>query len=193
MKNNKAKLILASGSPRRKELMSKAGYEFTVVTADVDETVPENTPPYEAVQLLSKKKAQAVLAHNPDSIVIGADTVVAADGEILGKPADSDDAFRMLKMLSGKVHRVYTGVTVASAEKCVTFYDETGVEFYKLSDREVYDYISTGEPADKAGAYGIQEKGCLLVKRIDGDFFNVMGLPIAKLYRELEDFLNERS
>lgn len=186
MKNKN--IVLASASPRRREIMQRAGYEFVIKTADVDESIEHGVPACEAVKILAEKKADAVLNLMPDSVVVGADTVVAVDGKILGKPKDKEDAFKMLRMLSGRTHTVYTGVAVLSSDKRVSFFDETEVEFYSLSDEEIFRYISTGEPMDKAGAYGIQEKGSILVRGINGDFFNVMGLPIARLYRELEEF-----
>ena len=181
-------IILASGSPRRKELMERAGLDFSIVTADVDETIPEGTPPNEAVTALAVKKARAVARDHPDRLVIGADTVVSIDGRILGKPSDAEDARRMLSLLSGRMHRVYTGIALIKNDRVKSFYDETAVHFYKLSDEEIRAYIATGEPMDKAGAYGIQGRGCTLVQRIEGDFFNVVGFPIAKIYREMRDF-----
>lgn len=181
-------IILASGSPRRKELMNLAGLYFEIITADVDETLPNNIKPCDAVKMLSLKKAQAIAATNQDKIVIGADTVVAFDDRILGKPNDKSDAFNMLKALSGNIHKVYTGVAIICKEKIISFFEETEVEFYPLSDDEIRSYIETGEPMDKAGAYGIQGKGCVLVKKINGDYSNVVGLPISRLVRELNEF-----
>ena len=178
-------IILASQSPRRKELLSMCGFEFEIRPADVDETLPENISPKEAVCYLSKIKAEAL--KDEENIVIGADTVVALNGEILGKPRDDNDAFNMLKMLSGKTHSVYTGVTLASKKKTITFYEETKVTFYPISDDEIKDYIKTGEPKDKAGAYGIQGLGGLLVEKIEGDYNNVVGLPVAKLSRKIKE------
>ncbi len=183
-----AEIILASASPRRRELMEKVGLQFTVKVADICEIIPENATPDEAVMSLALQKAQAVAAENPDSVVIGADTVVALGDEILGKPRSEENAAELLKKLSGKSHTVYTGVAIIHGEKSKSFCEATEVEFYTLSDREIADYVATKEPMDKAGAYGIQGKGAVLVKRIDGDYFNVVGLPVAKLYRELRDF-----
>lgn len=179
-------IILASKSPRRKELLSLITTEFEVRSADADETLPEGISPSDAVCYLSKIKAQPL--NNGEDIVIGADTVVALDGMILGKPSDDDDARRMLSMLSGREHSVFTGVTVIKGEKSCTFYCETKVHFYPLSKKEIDDYIATGECSDKAGAYGIQGYGSLLVEKIDGDYFNVVGLPVSRLYRELTKF-----
>lgn len=176
-------LILASKSPRRRELLSLITADFEIKSADVDETLPEGISPQEAVLHLSKIKAEPF--NNGIDTVIGADTVVAVDGKILGKPADRVQAAEMLKSLSGKYHSVFTGVTVIKPEQSVTFSVETKVKFFDLSDEEIYSYIATGECDDKAGAYGIQGKGSLLVEKIDGDYFNVVGLPISKLNKYL--------
>lgn len=177
-------LVLASKSPRRQELLCRITEEFEVCATDADETLPLDITPWDAVLYLSKIKAEPL--RNPKDIIIGADTVVALDGEILGKPKDKADAKHMLKMLSGQKHSVFTGVTVFFGEKReVSFYEETKVCFYDLSDDEIDSYIDTGEPMDKAGAYGIQGYGALLVKKIAGDYFNVVGLPIGKLNRIL--------
>jgi septum formation protein len=181
-------IILASASPRRKELMEKAGLTFDIINADVTEEIPDDAAPFEAVLLLSMKKARAVAFDHPDSIIIGADTVVSIDEQILGKPKNENDAIEMLMRLSGKKHRVYTGVTIIKGDMVKNFFEETAVYFYKLTEKEIRDYVATGEPMDKAGAYGIQGKGCTLVRKIDGDFYNVVGFPISKVYRELGDF-----
>ncbi len=178
-------IVLASASPRRKELLSLLGLDFIVQTADVDETLPVGITPEAAVAALSRKKALAV-AH-PGQTVIGADTVVAIDGAILGKPKDAAHAAGMLRLLSGKKHSVFTGVTVTKSDKIITFTAETKVEFYPLTDAEIERYIATGEPMDKAGAYGIQGQGSYLVKGIEGDYFNVVGLPVSRLWRVLQE------
>ena len=180
-------LVLASASPRRREILQTTGFDFTVRVSDTDETIASGTPPQEAVQLLAKQKAAAVAADCPDDIVIGADTVVTLDGEILGKPHDTADAARMLRQLSGRTHDVYTGVCIAQAGGTETFYACTRVTFYPLTEKEIADYIATGEPMDKAGAYGIQGRGCTLVEKIDGDYFNVVGLPVAGLCRKFKE------
>lgn len=180
------KIILASGSPRRKELLNNIGIKFDVIPSNADETLPASLTPAQAVEYLSKTKAHDVFLSHPDCAVIGSDTVVACDGKILGKPKNETDAFKMLKMLSGKTHSVFTGVTIMTEDETVSFYEETKVTFYELTDDEINSYIKTGEPMDKAGAYGIQGKGCVLVKKIDGDYFNVVGLPAARTYRELK-------
>ena len=178
------KIVLASASPRRKELISLIADDVIIRPADCDETLPEGIGAREAVEYLSeiKNKAAREISQS-DELVISADTVVSVDDEILGKPIDKDDARRMITLLSGKIHQVYTGVTISFSEK-------TDVEFYPLTDEEIEAYISSKEPYDKAGAYGIQGKASLLVKGIIGDYFNVVGLPVARLKRELENFLN---
>lgn len=185
------KIILASASPRRKKLMTLAGYDFEVKCADIIETVPENAKPEDVVMSLALQKAQAVARENPEAIVVGSDTVVALDEKILGKPHSKQEAVEMLRSLSGRCHRVYTGVAIIKGEKLKSFFEKTEVEFYPLSNEETESYVATGEPMDKAGAYGIQGRGALLVRGIEGDYFNVMGLPIAKLYREMKDFYDE--
>ena len=184
-------LILASGSPRRRELMSQVGLDFTVVTSDADENIKEMEPE-DYVRELSSVKAQSVLeqyADNEDSvIVIGADTIVYHKGEILTKPKNEEDAFRILKSLEGQIHQVYTGVTICIAHKNVSFYEKTDVWVYDMTDEEIRDYISTGEPMDKAGAYGIQGKFAAYIKGIEGDYNNVVGLPVARLVHELKAF-----
>lgn len=179
-------LILASQSPRRQELLKYITTEFEVKVSDVDESLPEGISPKEAVLYLSRIKAEPF--KNENDIIIGADTVVAIDNIILGKPRDKEDAKTMLKLLSGKSHSVFTGVSVIGNNKTESFAVETKVKFFDLSDEEIEEYISTGEPMDKAGAYGIQGFGSLLVEGIDGDYFNVVGLPISKLNRVLKDF-----
>lgn len=176
-------LILASKSPRRKELLSLITEDFVVKTSDVDESLPNNIEPAKAVEYLSRLKAKPF--DNGTDTVIGADTVVAVDGIILGKPKDRDDAYNMLKLLSGKYHSVFTGVTVISPQKTITFSVETKVKFFELTDTEINAYIDTSEPFDKAGGYGIQGKGSLFVERIEGDYFNVVGLPVSALNKAL--------
>lgn len=184
----KKQLILASGSPRRRELMTMAGLQFTVLSSEVPEIVPENMPPEQQPEYLAALKAGAVLAEHEDALVVGSDTGVFLDGEMLGKPGSPEEAADMLRRLSGREHQVYTGVCLASAEKTESFTSVTRVEFYELSEEEIRTYVACGEPMDKAGAYGIQGRGCRLVKRIEGDYFTVMGLPIAEVVRRLERF-----
>ena len=179
-------MILASQSPRRRELLSLITEDFRIIPAKGEEILPEKISPENAVLTLSEQKADEIYRENWGEVIVAADTIVAIDGKILGKPADEKDAFAMLKTLSGRVHEVFTGVCVIFANgRKERFFEETKVEFYELSDEEIADYIKTGEPMDKAGAYGIQGKGALLVKRIDGDYYNVMGLPVARLLRVL--------
>ncbi|MFB5662880.1 Maf family protein [Alteribacillus sp. HJP-4] len=178
-------LILASQSPRRKELLEQAGYTFTTKKSEASEHVSDESTPAEAVEELAARKAEA--SHNIDetAVIIGADTVVAIKNDILEKPSDTEEARAMLKRLSGATHSVYTGVAVKSENDIEIFHVKTDVTFYKLEDGMLEAYLSTDEPYDKAGAYGIQGKGRLFVRRIEGDYFNVVGLPIARLAREL--------
>lgn len=182
------KLILASGSPRRKELLKMTGLKFDVVTSDADESIPSETSPGVAALMLSERKALAV-ANLPDckgSIVIGADTIVSLDGQTFGKPKDEDDAFRMLSALSDRTHTVYTGVAIVNSDLTVIrFVEATEVHFYPLSDRQLRDYLATGEYRDKAGGYAIQGGGAVFVSGIIGDYYNVMGLPIGRLMQEM--------
>ena len=182
-----SRIILASKSPRRQELIGNITPDFTVVVSEVDEVLPEGIVPEEVPVYLAGIKAQAVAEKYPRDIVIGADTVVILDGEVLGKPRDAADAERMLTELSGRTHIVITGCAVIVNGKKRSFSEVTSVEFYPLSRKEIADYIATGEPFDKAGAYGIQGRGSVLVRRIEGDFFNVVGLPVARLKRELDE------
>lgn len=183
------KLILASASPRRKELLSLAGYEFEVCVKSVDESVPDGTEPEKAVEITARKKALAVAGDYPNAAVIGADTVVVCDGKILGKPADTNHAKEMLSMLSGREHLVMTGVCIVHDGEIETYHAVSRVHFYELSDEDIEAYVATGEPMDKAGAYGIQGKGCVLVEKIEGDYFNIVGLPIASLNARLKKIL----
>lgn len=182
-------LILASGSPRRRQLLEQIGLTFTVRSSDVDETIDHRLPPAQIVEELSLRKALAVAEDcAPEDIVIAADTVVILDGAVLGKPADEAEAVRMLTALAGRGHQVYTGVTVLRGGQRITGHEATAVTFRPLSDGEIRDYVATGEPMDKAGANGIQGYGALLVEGIEGDYFNVMGLPVCRLGRMLSQF-----
>ena len=183
------KIILASASPRRKEMLETAGAEFEIIVADVDESVPEGTKPEDAAIMTAEKKALAVAESHKDSVVIGADTIVVAGEKILGKPTDKADACRMLSMLSGVEHKVITGVCLACGDKKITFAQVSKVKFYDLTDDEINAYVETGEPMDKAGAYGIQGKGCVLVEKIEGDYFNIVGLPVARVMKELNKLM----
>ncbi len=187
------KIVLASGSPRRKELLARTGMKFSVVVSDGEEKT-DLTDPAQAVEQLSQDKALAVAkmleGQQEVSLIIGADTVVAFKGEILGKPADEGDALQTLLKLQGKAHQVYTGVTLLVKEqgrwKPYTFSEKTDVEFYPVSQNEILDYIKTGEPMDKAGSYGIQGTFGIYVKGICGDYNNVVGLPVGRLVYELK-------
>lgn len=187
------KIILASASPRRKELLGLLFPHFDIMVEDADEgSIDKSLPVHIYVQELAMLKAAATVARLgrlKNSLVIGADTVVYCDGEILGKPSDAEDAFNMLNSLSGRCHQVYTGVCVIDpyTAKIVCKYEKTDVYFKDLSPDLVMGYISTGEPMDKAGAYGIQGKGTVLVKKIDGDYHNVVGLPVSMLSDLLKD------
>ncbi len=179
-------IVLASASPRRRDLLTLVSPDFWIVPAKGEEQADPALSPADYVQSLAKDKAEEVAVMFPDETVIGADTVVSIDGEILGKPHDEADAWRMLELLSGRTHSVFTGVAVISNGKLTTFAEETRVTFFPLDDREIARYIAAGEPFDKAGAYGIQGAGALLVKGIEGDYYNVMGLPAGRLYRLLK-------
>ena len=202
--NKKKKIILASGSPRRKELMEQIGLSFQVYVSNADETTVE-TNPGKIVEELSFKKAEAVykeltaaekkdLTLNEELLVIGADTIVALDGQILGKPKSPDQAKEMLRMLSGKKHQVYTGVTLIWGEgeqQRYSFSEETNVEFRELLDQEIEEYVATGDPLDKAGSYGIQGFCARYIKGIQGDYFNVVGLPVGALYQAMKEKVPE--
>lgn len=185
-------IILASQSPRRRELLGLIAKDFEIIPAQGEEILPEKIPPKDAVILLSQQKAAEVKRRKfpgmekiPDTI-IAADTVVAIDDEILGKPRSRENAEEILHKLSGRKHSVFTGVTIISGSGTSSFAEETTVEFFSLTDEEIRSYVDSGDPMDKAGAYGIQGRGALLVKRIEGDYYNVMGLPVGRLYRELK-------
>ena len=184
-------LILASQSPRRKVLMGFITTEFTVDVSTEEEKAEEGLAPAELVTSLALQKAKAVAARHPGDVVIGCDTVVAVGDRILGKPKSEDDAADMLRLLSGKQHQVYTGVALVQDDREETFVSSTGVTFYPLEEELIQWYVSTGEPADKAGAYGIQGNGSVLVEGLEGDYFTVMGLPVARLYRELKRFMTQ--
>lgn len=181
------KLILASKSPRRVEILKSIGAQFEVIPANTDEYVPADMSPEQAVCEISSRKAHYVLKQlsknnkDKEAFIIAADTVVVSDGKIIGKPRDDAHAYEILSSLSGKSHYVITGFTLCTKDKLYTDYSSTCVEFRELSDDEIRRYIKSGEPSDKAGAYGIQEKGAVFVKSIHGDYFNVVGLPICEV------------
>lgn len=185
--NEEAELILASGSPRRKELLARTGRSFRVIVSAADEIAAADMEPASVAMQNARVKALAVAANAPDSAtVIGADTIVVLDGRIFGKPGDEDDAQRMLRELAGRTHQVITGVCLVRGGQCETFAETTNVCFRKLSASEIDAYIATGEPLDKAGAYGIQGAAGAFVDHIEGDYDNVVGLPVARLERALD-------
>lgn len=187
------RLILASASPRRRELLAQAGYAFAVEAADVNESEHEDENSAEYVLRLAEEKAQAVFARHVTEaeplVVLGADTTVVCDGEILAKPKDGADAKRMLRRLSGRTHEVLTGVAIATSVGLVSGVETTSVTFSAIPETELDFYCATNEPMDKAGAYGIQGYAARWIPRIDGDYYNVMGLPIARVVRLIEDAL----
>ena len=192
-KMEKKRIILASGSPRRKELLLQIGIVPEIIVSHVEERITSDVPS-EVVMSLAEQKAVDVAKDMPeDAVVLGSDTVVAADGRILGKPKSHEEAYEMIKRLAGRSHQVYTGVcivkkgTVGEEDTVVSFYDETDVNVSPMTEAEIREYADSEEPMDKAGAYGIQGRGALLVKRIEGDYYNVMGLPVGGLYRRIKN------
>ena len=181
-------VILASQSPRRRELLGLLNIPFTVKVADIDETTDPNKAPAQEVARLSRMKAAAI-AHDKDDIVIAADTIVVADGKVLGKPKDEADAVSMLCLLSGKTHQVMTGMTVMQGEKAICHTEITDVCFRNLSEKEIADYVASGDPMDKAGSYGIQSGAAPFVEAIHGDYYNVVGLPVCRLSLILKEFI----
>lgn len=175
------KIILASASPRRKELLSLIFDDFEILPSNAEEIIPEDMDVFDVAEHLAKIKAVDISNKYENCLVIGADTCVITDNKILGKPIDKTDAKNMISMLSGKKHYVVTGCCIIYNGKTETFKEITEVEFLPLSDIEIDEYINTDEPYDKAGGYGIQGKGSLLIKKINGDYFNVVGLPVSKL------------
>lgn len=185
------KIILASASPRRRELLEQGGIPFTVIPSQAEGKITTEQPG-QAVEELSYLKCSDIYEKSlGDVLVIGADTVVASEGKILGKPSSQKDAVKMLQSLQGREHEVYTGVTIMAREgnenRKKTFHEKTKVVFYPMSDEEIRSYVNTGEPMDKAGAYGIQGKSAVFIKEISGDYNNVVGLPLARLYQELKN------
>ena len=181
------RVVLASGSPRRHDLLNLIGIDHEVVPANIDESVRGRERPSKHAERLAREKASSVVGRDPNLVAIGADTIVLIDKKILGKPANSVDAGTMLRLLSGREHTVVTAVAVARGTKIVSGVEEVAVKFRKLSDDEIDAYIATGEPMDKAGAYGIQGFGATIVERIEGDYFAVMGLPLVRLVSLLAD------
>jgi len=184
------KLVLASASPRRKELLEQIGLKFVVDPSNHEETLGNDLPPERLVMVLSLKKARAVARRHHDAIIIAADTIGVLNGRTIGKPKSAADARRILQKLSGRTHSVITGLTIidSGSDRIITRTVETKVHFRKLTADEIDAYVKTGEPLDKAGAYGIQERGAVFVDRIEGDYFNVIGLPLCTLAETLRKF-----
>ena len=186
------KLILASASPRRKELLAKTGLPFDIIPAKGEETITKTIPAEVVMELSQQKAGEIAEKQTEDCIIIGADTIVAKGDTIMGKPKDEDDAYRMLEMISDDCHQVYTGVTILLTGKnaeSITFAEKTDVYLYPISDADIRTYIASGDPMDKAGAYGIQGDFAVHVKGIEGDYYNVVGLPIGRVYQELKKLL----
>lgn len=177
-------LILASASPRRKALLSLLGIPFTVRAADIDETMDPEKPPFDEVARVSRLKALAV-SRGEEDIVIAADTIVVCQGKVLGKPHSEAEAAAMLRLLSGRDHQVMTGCTILFGDRAETFTEVTSLHFRPLSEKEIQKYVQSGEPMDKAGAYGIQGGAALFCEKLEGDYYNVMGLPVCRLYETL--------
>lgn len=184
--NELPKLILASGSPRRSEILTSVGWEFTKHVADIDESEREGESPEDYVVRLAREKAEAVAAHYPDGIVLGADTTVVIDGQIIGKPADLGDAVRMLTMLAGNWHEVLTGVAVVQDGETRSALQRTRVKFARMTAQEIAFLAERGDPLDKAGAYAVQAQAALFIEGIEGDYWNVVGLPISLVYQLLK-------
>ena len=186
------KLVLASKSPRRKEILGMVTDDFTVRVSDADESYSEETPLTEVPRLLAVRKAQAVEIED-DEIIIGCDTVVVYENELMGKPRDKEDAVRMLSRLSGTTHMVISGICVRTQNKCISDSVTTYVKFMELTQEEILNYVNRFNPVDKAGAYGIQESAGAFVEKIDGDFYNVVGLPLCRLCQILKDELSYKT
>jgi len=185
--------VLASQSPRRAALLTAAGFSFTQVPADVDETLLPGERPEAHVKRLARAKAQVIAGLHPDAIILGADTVVVLGPDILGKPTDAADASRMLRLLAGRTHQVYTGVALWHGGQLRDAVEISAVEFTTLSTEEIDWYVASGEPMDKAGAYAVQGLASRFVARIDGSYSGVVGLPVAVVHRLLRDLVDERS
>jgi len=183
--SSSSKFILASKSPRRKDLLQLLDIDFTIKVSDICEDLKEGLTNEEIVMDLAIQKAQHVAKDCPDCYVLGFDTLVILDGIPLGKPADYNDGFRMLRSLSGRSHRVLTGCAIVKDGNVDSFYDYADVTFNEMSDDEIKEYLNTNEPFDKAGAYGIQGYGARYISKVDGDYYSVMGVPLQKLYNKL--------
>lgn len=182
-------LILASASPRRKELLELVQIPFEIHVSEVEEKIEEIASSADVVMSLAVQKAADVAQHYPHAVVLGADTIVTYGSRMLGKPRSKAEAVETLRLLSGNTHEVYTGVALVSGDRIFPFYERTEVTFWELSEEEIQAYVETGEPLDKAGSYGIQGKGAALVKKIHGDYYSVVGLPVARIVRELRSFI----
>jgi septum formation protein len=185
------KYILASKSPRRRELLTEIIDSFDIITREVDETLPEGIHPREGVEILAIRKGEVVAKEAPDALVISSDTLVELGGVALGKPRDEADAYRMLRTLSGKAHNVHTGVAVHFRGKVFSGVASTAVHFREMTDEEIYAYIATGDPMDKAGSYGIQNGGGLFVTKYDGDYDTVVGLSVSLTKRLIDEAIND--
>ena len=183
----KRRLILASASPRRQELLKLCNVPFDVKVAEIEEVLDDTLPLGMAIEEIASQKANAIFKHNKDALVLGADTIVAIGSEVLGKPKDKEDARRMIKLLSGKNHKVITGVCFKSLEEEYVFHTVADVSFKEISDKEIENYISTDEPYDKAGAYALQGLAALYINGIKGDYYTIVGLPINSVYEYLLD------
>ena len=181
------RVILASASPRRRDLLTMIGITHEVIPADVDETYGAGEVPRAHAERLAREKASVLAARAPDAVIIAADTIVVVDGDVLGKPRDAEEAARMLRRLAGRTHTVFTAVAVARGAKILSGVEEVGVTFRPLDDATITSYVATREPMDKAGAYGIQGYGAAIVERIDGDYFAVMGLAIGRMLALLRE------
>ena len=183
-------LILASQSPRRRELLALVHTPFAVMTAQADETMDPTKDPFDEVARVSRQKALAVPC-GPEDVIVAADTIVVCDGRVLGKPADEADAVRMLTLLSDRSHQVMTGLTLRRGDRLLSHTEVTQVYFRKLSPQEILDYVRSGDPMDKAGSYGIQSGGAKFAHRLEGDYFNVVGLPVCRLSLLLKQIMEE--
>lgn len=185
------RIILASESPRRREILANTNINFTTKSIPTEEVIDPKLPLAQAIEQIALQKAKAVQPLLPMEVILGADTIVSIDGEILGKPHTKEKAINMLETLSGRTHQVITGVAILFEDTYELFHEISEVTFYPLTQQEIFDYVDTKEPLDKAGAYAIQGKGAILVAKISGDYYNIVGLPIAKVYRRLAKYISE--
>ena len=183
------RLILASASPRRQELLQDLSYPFDIVAADCEENFDRSLPIASAIEQIARQKALTVWEQHPEAVVLGADTMVCFKDQMMGKPENREDAYRMLKQLSGKTHTVVSGVAIVWKGKAELFHEKTSVTFYELEEELLERYLDSNEPYDKAGAYGIQGKFASYIKGIDGDYNNVVGLPVGRVYQEMKSLL----